>query len=300
MTAYLLSRLCEQIGLPPGVLNIVHGTGPKVGTPLVTHHDVKAVSFTGSTASGKIIAQNAGPSMKRLALEMGGKNPNIIFADCDLERALGTTIKSSFLNQGQICLCGSRIFVEKSLYPKFREALVERTQQLVMGDPLDEKVDQGALVSEIHMKKVMSYIDLAKHEGNILTGGKRAALPGDLANGYFVLPTLVEGLPFHHKINQEEVFGPFATLTPFETVDEVVKMANSTQYGLSASVWSKDLDRAELVASRLESGTVWINTWMLRDLRVPFGGVKDSGFGREGGTEALKFFSEVKNVCIST
>ena len=230
---------------------------------------------------------------------MGGKNPNIIFADCDFEKALETTVQSTFSNQGQICLCGSRIFIERPLYEKFKSALVERAKKIRLGDPQDPQTEMGAMVSETHMNKVLSYIDLARQEGGrILCGGQRAALAGELKNGYFIEPTLIEGLSSEKRVNQEEIFGPVATLIPFDSEESVLKMANSTIYGLSASIWTQNIQRAHRVARHLEAGIVWINTWMLRDLRTPFGGVKDSGVGREGGLEAFKFFSEVKNICV--
>lgn len=299
MTAFLLCQVAKEIGLPKGVLNVVHGTGIGVGEPLVVHPEVKAISFTGSTLTGQSIAKAAASQFKKLSLEMGGKNPNIIFADCDFDRALEMTLRSTFANQGQICLCGSRIFIEKPIYEKFKSALVEKTKLLKQGDPLLKETEQGALVSEAHMQKVLSYIDLAKAEGGrILTGGRRFEATGELSKGYFVEPTLIEGLNFDCRTNQEEIFGPVATLMPFESEAELIKMANSTRYGLSASVWTADLNRAERLSSALMVGLVWVNTWMFRDLRTPFGGVKDSGYGREGGIDALKFFSEVKNVCI--
>ncbi|CAM3847122.1 aldehyde dehydrogenase [Corallococcus sp. ZKHCc1 1396] len=299
MTAFLLSQVCRDAGLPPGVLNLVHGLGPNVGGPLTRHPDVSAISFTGSTRTGAEIARVAAPAFKKLSLEMGGKNPNVIFADCDFDEALATTLRSSFANQGQICLCGPRIFVQRPLYARFKEALVARTQALKVGDPLVEGTDQGALVSREHFEKVLGYVDLAKQEGgHVLTGGRRAKVPGRCENGWFVEPTLVEGLSSACRTNQEEIFGPVATLMPFDDEEEVLSWANSTRYGLAGSVWTKDLTRAHRFASRLHSGIVWVNTWMLRDLRTPFGGVKDSGVGREGGWDALRFFTEPKNVCI--
>lgn len=298
MTAFLLTKILKEMGFPPGVLNILHGSGPRVGPPLVQHPKVKAVSFTGSTATGRNIAQLAAPHFKKVSLEMGGKNANLIFADADFEKAVQMTVRASFLNQGQICLCGSRIFIEKPIYNKFRDAVVEQTKKLRIGNPLDESTDQGALVSEPHMQKVISYIELAKSEGGrTLCGGQRARLSGDVSNGYFVEPTLFENLAPTCRTNQEEIFGPVATLTPFESENEVIEMANSTRYGLSASLWTTDTDRGRRVADQLEAGVVWINTWMLRDLRTPFGGVKESGLGREGGREALAFFSEIKTIC---
>lgn len=296
-TASLLAGLAKQAGLPPGVLNIVHGTGPKVGAPLVADSRVKAVSFTGSTATGRAIAQATVGSFKKLSLEMGGKNANIIFADADFESALAMTLRSSFQNQGQICLCGSRILIEKSIYEKFRDELVVRTKALRLGDPLDEKTEQGALVSRPHWEKVRHHLALAKQEGGrLLCGGEVPALGGDLASGYFLEPTLFEGLGPQTQTNQEEIFGPVATLIPFENEDEALRLANSTRYGLAASLWTQDQKRALRVARGLHSGMVWINTWMSRDLRTPFGGVKESGYGREGGMDALKFFTESKTI----
>ncbi len=299
MTAFLLSEVCREINLPAGVLNIVHGLGPAVGAPLVQDKRVKAVSFTGSTVTGRTIAQSVAGQFKKLSLEMGGKNPNIIFADCDFEKSLETTVRSSFQNQGQICLCGSRIFVEESLYDKFKFKFIEKINALKIGNPLDALTDQGALVSKLHYEKVLSYIELAKSEGGkILTGGAPADVAPEFKHGYFLQPTLIENLSADCRTNQEEIFGPVATIMPFKTESEVLRMANSTNYGLSATVWTSDPQKAERIANQLEAGIVWVNTWMNRDLRTPFGGVKESGYGREGGFEALKFFSEVKNVCI--
>jgi aminomuconate-semialdehyde/2-hydroxymuconate-6-semialdehyde dehydrogenase len=298
-TAFLLGEVCIEAGLPPGVLNIVHGLGPAVGGSLSKHPDIVAISFTGSTKTGAEIARVAAPLFKKLSLEMGGKNPNIIFADANFENALATTVRSSFSNQGQICLCGSRIFVERPIYEKFKTALVERTRSLKVGDPLEAKTDQGAVTSSVHFEKVMSYIELAQAEGGkILTGGHRVPLTGRCQNGWFIAPTLIEGLSFDCRTNQEEIFGPVATIAPFDTEEEVLKWANSTPYGLSATVWTQNLDRSHRFSSLLHAGIVWVNCWMLRDLRTPFGGVKNSGVGREGGVDALKFFTEPKNVCI--
>lgn len=299
MTAFLLSEIAIEVGLPNGVLNILHGRGPEVGAPMVNHPSIKAVSFTGSTMTGRNIAQSVAGSFKKVSLEMGGKNANVVFADCDFDKAVETTVRSSFSNQGQICLCGSRIFVEKSIYEKFKNALVEKTKQLKQGDPLKADTQQGAVVSQDHQQKVLSYIEHAKSENaKILCGGKKAEMGGEFAGGYFIQPTLIEGLSYQSKVNQEEIFGPVATLTPFESEDEVLKMVNSTKYGLAASVWTQDLKRGHRIAQKIESGIVWVNTWMLRDLRTPFGGVKESGVGREGGKHALEFMSEVKNICI--
>jgi aminomuconate-semialdehyde/2-hydroxymuconate-6-semialdehyde dehydrogenase len=299
MTAYLLSKLCIEAGVPAGVLNIVHGLGPKVGAAIVGHRDVKAISFTGGTKTGEEIARTAAPMFKKLSLELGGKNPNIIFADCDYDDMLETTVRSSFANQGQICLCGSRIFVERPIYERFKNDLVSRALEMTIADPLEESTNVGAIVSEPHMEKILSYIDLARADGGtILCGGERVILGGRCANGYFIQPTVIEGLSQDCRTNQEEIFGPVVSITPFDAEDEVVGYANSVRYGLSATLWTENLSRAHRVAAALESGIVWVNCWLLRDLRTPFGGVKDSGIGREGGFEALKFFTEEKNVCV--
>lgn len=299
MTAFLFSKLCLEAGLPNGVLNIVHGLGPKAGQAIIEHPDIVAISFTGGTVTGKKIAATAAPMFKKLSLELGGKNPNIIFADCDFEQALHTSIQSSFSNQGEICLCGSRIFVERSMYNRFVEEFVLRTKKLTVGDPNDEQTKVGALVSEAHMKKVLGYIELAKQEGGtILTGGKQVKLNGRCADGYFVEPTVITGLDAFCRTNQEEIFGPVVTIMPFDTEDEVIGYANSTGYGLSATLWTENLKCAHRVAAQLKSGIIWVNCWLFRDLRTPFGGMKQSGVGREGGWEAMKFFTEAKNVCI--
>jgi aminomuconate-semialdehyde/2-hydroxymuconate-6-semialdehyde dehydrogenase len=299
MTAYLLSKICIDAGLPPGVLNIVHGLGPKVGAAIVGHPDVKAISFTGGTKTGEEIARTAAPMFKKLSLELGGKNPNIIFADCNYEEMLATTIRSSFSNQGEICLCGSRIFVERPMYEQFKSDFVERVSKLKVDDPLESNTDIGSIVSTQHFDKIMSYIDLAQHEGGqVLTGGRQIHLEGRCADGWFIEPTVIDGLSHDCRTNQEEIFGPVVTIQPFDTEEEVLGYANSVRYGLSSTIWTENLSRAHRVAAKIESGIVWVNCWLLRDLRTPFGGVKDSGVGREGGFEALRFFTEDKNVCI--
>lgn len=299
MTAYLLSKLCIEAGLPDGVLNIVHGSGKRTGAAVVTHKNVKAISFTGGTQTGAWIAREAAPKFKKLSLELGGKNPNIIFADCNYEEMLSTTVRSSFSNQGQICLCGSRIFIEKPLYEKFKNDFVERVNSLTIGDPLDPATSIGAVISQQHLEKILFYIDLAQSEGGkILCGGNQVKLSGRCADGYFIRPTIIENLSFDCRINQEEIFGPVVTITPFESEEEVLRFANSVEYGLSATIWTENLSRAHRLAASLESGVIWVNTWLLRDLRTPFGGVKNSGVGREGGFEALRFFTEEKNICI--
>ncbi|MBK7681386.1 MAG: aldehyde dehydrogenase [Bacteroidetes bacterium] len=297
MTAYLLSELAIEAGIPAGVLNIVHGLGTKVGSAIVAHPKIQAISFTGGTKTGEHIARVAAPMFKKLSLELGGKNPNIIFADCDFDKAVKTTVRSSFANQGEICLCGSRIFIERPLYEKFKFAFLEEVKKLKVGDPSDDKNWLGAIVSKPHMEKILSYIELAQKEGGkILHGGKQLQLAGEFAEGYFIAPTIIEGLPYDCRTNQEEIFGPVVTLQPFDTEEEVLIYANSTNYGLAASVWTQHLTKAHHVAAKLHSEIVWINCWLLRDLRTPFGGVKSSGVGREGGFEALNFFTEEKNV----
>ena len=300
MTAFLLGDICRTAGLPPGVLNIVHGLGPKVGAAMSAHPQLKALSFTGSTRTGAEIARVAAPMFKKLSLELGGKNPNLIFADCRYEEMLETTVRSSFSNQGQICLCGSRIFVERPLYERFKKDFVERVKAMVVGNPSDPNTKIGAVVSKAHFDKILFYIDLAQKEGGrVLCGGHPVQCPGDFSGGWYVAPTVIEGLPHDCRSNQEEIFGPVVTIAPFDTESEALAWANSTEYGLSATLWTENLSRAHRLARQLEAGIVWINTWLLRDLRTPFGGVKNSGVGREGGWEAMRFFTEAKNVCVA-
>ena len=299
VTGYLLAHICKEAGLPDGVLNIIHGTGPSCGEAVVKHPLIKAISFTGSTKAGERIASIAAPMFKKLSLELGGKNPNIIFADCDWEKMMKTTIRSSFTNQGQICLCGSRILIEKSIYEKFKAEFVKRTKQLSIGDPLDENNRQGAIVSKLHFEKIKNAIETAKQEGGkILCGGNTVKPEGRCAEGYFFEPTVIENLGPACKTNTEEIFGPVVTLQQFENIDEAVTLANAVSYGLSATIWTQDISKANIVASKVEAGVIWVNCWLVRDLRTPFGGVKNSGVGREGGWEALRFFTEAKNVCI--
>ncbi|HEY3858115.1 MAG TPA: aldehyde dehydrogenase [Gammaproteobacteria bacterium] len=299
MTAYLFSTLCAEAGLPTGVLNVVHGLGPKVGSAIVDHPGIKAVSFTGGTKTGGDIASRAAPKFKKLSLELGGKNPVLVFADCDLELALKESLRAAFTNQGEICFCGSRIYIERSIYAKFRDAFVAGTKALRQGDPLEAGVEQGALVSGSHLQKVLGYVDLAMQEGGkVLCGGKRAEMSGRCATGWFLEPTVIEGLGVDCRVNQEEIFGPVVTLAPFDTDDEALALANGTPYGLTATVLTSDLPRAHRLAAKLEAGLIWINCWMLRDLRVPMGGVKQSGVGREGGFEAMRFFTEPRNVTV--
>jgi aminomuconate-semialdehyde/2-hydroxymuconate-6-semialdehyde dehydrogenase len=294
LTANRLAELSMEAGIPPGVINIVHGYGNKAGRALTSHPDVPVISFTGGTVTGSAVAANAGPLFKKISLELGGKNPNVVFADADLDDCVATSIRSSFWNQGEICLCGSRIFVERPIYDAFVERFVAAAKKLRIGDPLDESTDIGALISAAHLDKVMGYVDLAKKEGGtIVAGGNRVD-----RKGFFVEPTIITGLGCECRVLQEEIFGPVVTITPFDGEEEAVAFANSTRYGLAASIWTRDLQRAHRVAAAIDSGTVWINCWLLRDLRVPFGGMKESGVGREGGFESLHFFTEAKNVCV--
>lgn len=298
MTGYLLSEIAEQAGLPAGVLNIIHGTGPGCGSAIVRHPEIKAISFTGSTRAGKDIAAIAAPMFKKISLELGGKNPNIIFADCNWDKMMHTTIQSSFANQGQICLCGSRILVERNIYDKFKAEFVARVAKLQPGDPLDADSKQGAVVSKLHYEKVLRCIELAKEEGGtILLGGNAVNPAGRCQKGYFIAPTIIEGLGPHTRTNMEEIFGPVVTLQAFDTEAEAVQLANTSDYGLAATIWTENVTRANRVASMVQSGIIWINCWLLRDLRTPFGGFKNSGVGREGGWEAMRFFTEPKNVC---
>ena len=298
MTAYLLGEICTKAGLPKGVLNIVHGLGSTAGQALISHPDIKAISFTGGTATGAHIAKTAAPMFKKLSLELGGKNPNLIFADCDYDKMLAVTLKSSFANQGQICLCGSRIFVERSIYEQFKSDFVKRVKELIVGDPFNENTNVGALVSKPHLEKVYNYIQLAAKEGGkILCGGNKVTVPGK-ENGYYLEPTVIEVNDDKCIVNQEEIFGPVVTLMPFDTEEEALALANGVRYGLSSTIWTNNLNRTMKLAKQLEAGIVWVNTWLMRDLRTPFGGTKDSGVGREGGLEALRFFTEPKNICI--
>jgi aminomuconate-semialdehyde/2-hydroxymuconate-6-semialdehyde dehydrogenase len=299
ITAFLLGKICKEAGLPDGVLNIVHGTGPGCGEAIVKHPAIKAISFTGSTKAGERIASIAAPMFKKLSLEMGGKNPTIIFADCNWEKMIDSVMQSSFSNQGQICLCGSRILIEASVYEKFKNEFIQRTKKLIVGDPLLETSQQGAIVSKVHFDKIMHCIETAKEEGGkMLCGGNAVKPEGRCVNGYFIEPAIIEGLGPECKTNKEEIFGPVVTLQPFKTMDEVLQLANATNYGLACSIWTQDISIAHCLAAKIDAGIVWVNCWMLRDLRTPFGGVKNSGVGREGGWEALKFFTEAKNVCI--
>ena len=299
MTAYLLSEICHDIDFPAGVLNIVHGLGSSTGNSIISNDQIDLVSFTGGTSTGAHIASIVAPKFKKMSLELGGKNPNIIFDDCDFDAAIRTSLNSSFANQGQICLCGSRILVQRGIYEKFKNEFVSRTDQMIVGDPMDEKSRLGAIVSKSHYEKILSYIELAKEEGgSILTGGVPVKLDGDLSMGWYIRPTIIEGLDQRCRTNQEEIFGPVVTIQPFDTEEEVIELANSNDYGLAATIWTSDLSKAHRCSEQIKSGIIWVNCWLQRDLRTPFGGMKNSGVGREGGWEALRFFTEPKNVCI--
>ncbi|WP_442267024.1 aldehyde dehydrogenase [Tenacibaculum sp. ZS6-P6] len=298
MTAYLLGEICNEAGLPKGVLNIVHGLGQTTGQAIVEHKNIKAISFTGGTTTGAHIARTAAPMFKKLSLELGGKNPNIIFADADYDEMLTTTVKSSFANQGQICLCGSRIFVEEKIYEKFKKDFIDKVSKLKVGNPFDADTNLGALVSKPHLEKVKSYIDITEEEGGkILFGGETVTVKGS-ENGYYLQPTVIEIQDNSCKLNQEEIFGPVVTIMSFKSEEEVLEYANDVSYGLSATLWTNNLNRTMRMTQELQAGIVWVNTWLLRDLRTPFGGAKASGVGREGGFEALRFFTEPKNICI--
>ena len=301
MTSFLLCEIAGEAGLPNGVLNIVHGTGPKVGAPITAHPKIATISFTGGTVTGKKVAEACAPLFKKISLELGGKNPNIVFADADLDAAIAGSVHSSFANQGQVCLCGSRVFVERSAYNDFVNRFLDKTSQLRSGDPLDDETEQGAIVSKTQLDKVMFYVDLAQKEGGRIALGGNAPEPINdrCRDGYFFKPTVITGLPVSCRTNREEIFGPVVTITPFDNEEEVIGYANDCEYGLASSVWTQNLNRAHRVAERINTGTVWVNCWLVRDLRVPFGGMKQSGVGREGGEEALRFFTEPKNVCIA-
>ena len=297
-TAYLLSEACIKVGLPKGVLNIIHGKGDVAGDYLVKHKDIKAVSFTGSTKVGSHIASTCAPLFRKVSLEMGGKNPILIFDDCNYEKTLNTVVRSSFTNQGQICLCGSRIYIQEGLYEKFKHDFINETKKLVVGNPLDESTNIGAIVSKQHFDKIISYIEIAKQEGGkILTGGE-VRKPKGFENGLYINPTIIEGLNNDCRTNQEEIFGPVVSIASFKNDDDAIKLANESQYGLASSIWTENISRAHKLAREINTGIVWINTWLNRDLRTPFGGMKHSGVGREGGLEAMRFFTEAKNVCI--
>ena len=293
-TATLFAEIVQEAGLPKGVFNIVHGLGANgAGEALTRHPLVDSISFTGETSTGKAIMAAGAQTLKKLSFELGGKGANIVFADADLEDALSTSVRAAFRNQGEICLAGSRLFVEDKVYPDFVERLVEKVKQIKVGDPLDPKTQMGALISKEHLHKVEGYLEIGKREGKLLTGGTRLA---ELPNGNFLTPSVFTDLPFNSRFCQEEIFGPALPVIPFKSEEEVINMTNSTPYGLSASVWSTDVDRCHRLSTKLRSGLVWVNCWFVRELRAPFGGQKSSGLGREGGRYSLDFFSQTKTI----
>ena len=297
LTADLLMRVIDEVGLPPGVVNLVHGNG-NAGSILTGDPDVDLVSFTGGTSTGAKVAQSASPQFKKLSLELGGKNASIVFSDCNLEETVKGVTRAAFLNQGQVCLCGSRILVEDPIYDQFMDMFVESVESMVIGDPMHEDTDLGALISKQHLEKVESYVSLALEEGGeIVTGGK-PCLPKELEGGNWMSPTVVTGLGTESRCSTEEVFGPFVTVHRFNSEEDAIKIANNTRYGLAGSIWTGDIERGKRVAESIHTGMIWVNTWLHRDLRVPFGGVKDSGVGREGGKWSMGFFSEPLNVCL--
>tara|TARA_B100001750_G_C15513836_1_gene605526 strand:- start:1252 stop:2712 length:1461 start_codon:yes stop_codon:yes gene_type:complete len=300
MTASLLAEIIDDTGLPSGVFNLVHGTGDDVGAPLTSHSDVDLISFTGGTQTGAKVAASASSSFKKLSLELGGKNATIVFADSDLDKTVKGVVRAGFLNQGQICLCGSRILIEESIYDEFVSRLIDETNSMKIGDPSDPETDLGALVSAEHLAKVCSYISLAKEEGGtILTGGSEPeGIPKQFDEGNWLSPTIIDGLSPNSKCASEEIFGPVVTLHAFENEKEALEIANSTDYGLAGSVWTSDLDKGRRIAEGIDTGMVWINTWLHRDLRAPFGGIKHSGVGREGGRWSLSFYSHAVNICL--
>ncbi|MBV9007775.1 MAG: aldehyde dehydrogenase [Verrucomicrobia bacterium] len=301
MTAFMLCELAHEAGLPPGVLNVVQGTGPRVGAAITAHPKINTISFTGGTVTGRKVAEAGAALFKKISLELGGKNPTIVFADADLNAALSGSVRASFANQGQVCLCGSRLYVERAIYDEFVHGFIDKASKLKQGDPLDESTEQGAIVSKTQLEKIRFYVDLAQREGgNIALGGAAPEPPNARCrDGFFFQPTVITGLPPSCRTNSEEIFGPVVSIMPFESEEEVVSYANDCEYGLSSSIWTQNLNRAHRIAEQIHAGTVWINCWLLRDLRVPFGGMKQSGVGREGGEEALRFFTEAKNVCIA-
>ena len=298
MTADLLMRVVDEVGLPKGVVNLVHGDGVGAGAPLVGHPDVDLVSFTGGTSTGEKVAQSAAPSFKKVSLELGGKNASIVFADCDMGPTVDGVVRAAFLNQGQVCLCGSRILVERPVFEDFKAMFVDSVERMEIGDPSDEATELGALISRDHLEKVQGYVDLAKNEGGTALTGGEPCLPSEFEHGNWMAPTVIEGLSHQSRCATEEIFGPVVTLHVFDSEEEAIEMANATRYGLAGSVWTSDLERGKRVSSSMETGMVWVNTWLHRDLRVPFGGVKDSGVGREGGRWSLGFFSEPMNICV--
>ena len=298
LTADLLMKTIDEIGLPKGVVNLVHGDGMGAGSPLVSHENVSLVSFTGGTSTGSIVAKSAASSFKKLSLELGGKNASIIFDDCDLENTVKGVVRSGFLNQGQVCLCGSRILVQDKIYDEFLEKFISEVESMKIGDPSDENTKLGALISPQHLSKIEEYIEIAKEEGGTILTGGYPNLSKEYENGNWISPTVIADLDVNSRCSTEEIFGPVVTIHKFTNEKEAIEIANNTRYGLAGSIWTNDLEKGNRVAESIHTGMIWINTWLHRDLRVPFGGVKDSGVGREGGRWSLSFFSEAMNICI--
>ena len=298
LTADLLMKTIDEIGLPKGVVNLVHGDGMGAGSPLVSHENVSLVSFTGGTSTGSIVAKSAASSFKKLSLELGGKNASIIFDDCNLENTVKGVVRSGFLNQGQVCLCGSRILVQEKIYEEFVEKFISEVESMKIGDPSDENTKLGALISPQHLSKIEEYIEIAKEEGGTILTGGYPDLSKEYENGNWISPTVIADLDVNSRCSTEEIFGPVVTIHKFTNEKEAIEIANNTRYGLAGSIWTNDLEKGNRVAESIHTGMIWINTWLHRDLRVPFGGVKDSGVGREGGRWSLSFFSEAMNICI--
>ncbi|MBK9107063.1 MAG: aldehyde dehydrogenase [Saprospiraceae bacterium] len=299
-TAYMLGQICNDAGLPPGVLNILQGYGSGIGEAMIQHPDIKAISFTGGTKTGARIASLAAPQFKKLSLELGGKNPCIIFSDCDYDRTLKNVVRLAFSNSGQICLCGSRILIEQNIYDRFKADLIKELESYIPADPLDPQTKMGSLISNEHLEKVDSFVKLARAEGGkVLYGGERPRMQNQQNRGAFYLPTVIEGLAPNSRCNMEEIFGPVITLQSFQSEEEALELANASAYGLASTLWTENLSRAHRMSESLQTGIVWINCWLLRDLRTPFGGMNQSGVGREGGWEVMRFFTEAKNVCIN-
>lgn len=300
VTATLLAEICAEINFPKGVLSILHGSGNNIGNMIVEHQDISAISFTGGTQTGKKLAVKAAQNLKKVSLELGGKNPAIIFADCDLDKTIDIVVKSAFTNQGQVCLCNSRIYIQDNIYEKFKHKFIEKVADIKIGDPQDIHTQFGAISNKNHYEKILNYIRIAKEDGgSILYGGEPVTIAGRCQSGYFIKPTVIENIPSKSVVNQHEIFGPVITLNKFSTMSEAIFLANDTIYGLATSIFTNDINKANMVAREIKSGIVWINNWMIRDLRTPFGGCKDSGIGREGGDYSLNFFTENKNICIT-
>lgn len=299
-TATLLGEVMKEVGVPPGVYNVVHGFGPdSTGEFLTTHPDVDAFAFTGETGTGEAIMRAAAKGVRPVSFELGGKNPGIVFADADFDKAVAGITRSAFENSGQVCLGTERVYVQRPIYEKFVQALKEKAEGFKLGHTSDHSVNFGPLVSQVHRKKVLSYYEKARAEGaTIVTGGGVPDLPAPLNEGAWVQPTIWTDLPETASVIREEIFGPCCHIRPFDTEEEVIQLANDTHYGLAATVWTQDVGTAHRMGLALNVGICWINSWFLRDLRTSFGGAKQSGIGREGGVHAMEFYTELRNVCV--